>query len=573
MRYFLLFHVVGLVLLAGLSGCSENKFSDTVFVNGAIYTVNSDQPWAEALATKGGVIEYVGPQNGVQDRIGPNTQVINLEGKMLLPGFHDTHLHPFAGINDFACNLSESENSQDILNTLLVCIKNGDGKMGDWLYGYGWKNELFPEGVKPHRSMLDALSYDGPILLQDQYGHSVWMNSKGLEYAGIDKLTRDPIGGVILRDANGSPTGLLRDTAQDTARDAMMANWSRLESVIYGVKGLKSGLDRISANGITSFVDALVLPDSGMHYIYYLLDSVGMLNARAQLSLWAYPNVSDDDMQLSRFKEMYDNHPDSRLRVNQIKFYVDGILGSRTAKLQQHYTGEPDNFGINYFTQDRLASFATELEPYGYQMHIHAIGDAGVHEALNALEAVRNKNGDLGRRHHLVHLEVINELDIPRFSELGVLPNTQMSYGLPSSEEDVERSYPYNNPYSRKLTPVKSFLDVDATLVLSSDWSGGRLSPLWGIQTAMTRANPDDDEQYIFEEDEIISLAEAIKAYTLNAAFLMHQEKRTGSLEPGKLADMVVLDRNLFEVPVQQIHQVSVLATYLDGELIFGQLN
>ncbi|MEM1433208.1 MAG: amidohydrolase [Pseudomonadota bacterium] len=519
------------------------------------------------MAIRDGHITHVGSTEEISQLAGPRTDVVNLDGKMLLPGFHDTHIHPIAAITESMCDVS-GKGRHNLVRALSVCFEEEIGIRGDWLVGYGWKDKDFDGESFPDRRMLDALDFDGPIVLQDQYGHSAWANSEALSRAGIDASTSDPIGGRILRDANGEPTGILRDVAQDLVQDQAALEAPLLESIWRAFSALREGIALINANGITSFVDAMVFPD--MIGLYDLLEMTGGLTARAQLSLWAYPNHLDDE-QITRLREQYRNEPDARLKINQIKMYIDGILQSRTAKLTSPYVGTTGEFGLNYFTGDRVSRYITELAPHGFQFHLHAIGDAAVHEALNAVESTAHTTGNLDRRHHMVHLEAVRERDIPRFAELGVLPNPQMSYGMPQSPAASVHLLAISNLRGLRITPLQSYLDHGSRLVLSSDWSAGTLSPLIGLQAAVTRRHigATSPEEYTLEARERISMADAIRAYTANAAYLMHQEDKTGTIEVGKLADLVVLDQNLFEISPYDIHKTRVLLTMVGGKIVY----
>ncbi|MEM1112114.1 MAG: amidohydrolase [Pseudomonadota bacterium] len=561
--------VVSALFLCAIAGCGDSDSPDTVFINGAVYTLDPEREWAEAVAVTDGHISKVGTSAEVSALVSRGTEVIDLDGKMLLPGFHDTHIHPIAAITDAMCDVA-GQGAANVLKALAACRDEGIGVQGEWLVGYGWKDKDFSGETLPDRFTLDALDFDGPIVLQDQYGHSSWANSEALRRARVTVDTADPIGGRILRDGEGQPTGILRDTAQDLVQDQAAREAPILQSIWQATTALDGGVALLNAHGITSYVDAMVFPE--MVDLYQLLVLAGRLTARVQLSLWAYPN-DDDEAQISRLLGQYSNEPGAMLKINQVKMYIDGILQSQTARLSSPYLGAPHEYGLNYFTEDRVTRYIRELSPEGFQFHLHAIGDAAVHEALNAVERATEETGDLDRRHHMVHLEAVQERDLPRFATLGVLPNPQMSYGMPDSPARSVHLQAISNFMGLRITPLQSHLDNGAKLVLSSDWSAGTLSPLIGIQAAVTRQHIDADsaEDYVSEPEERISLADAIRAYTLNAAYLMHQEELTGSIEEGKLADLVVLSENLFEISPYAIHEVRVLATLLEGDIVYQQ--
>jgi hypothetical protein len=386
----------------------------------------------------------------------------------------------------------------------------------------------------------------------EETSHSYWLNSKGLALAGIDADSPDPVGGVIMRDEDGRPTGLVLDNAGDLALDQALPPSRVLEEVYY--QAVLAGQDELAKNGITSVADARVFWRRGHLQAWQKAAQRDELKARTSLGLWAYPSL-DDAEQLAELKALYQpGSADDLLRVNQIKFYVDGIIHNTTARLQQPYAESlpgVDRKGLYYFGPERLQRYVSELSDAGFDMHVHAIGDQAVNDALNAIQA----GGGQGR-HRLTHVELVNKADLPRFKLLNVTADFQPSrYFAPPFLRDNE---PLIGQRSYQLLPLGQLHDAGARVTLSSDWDVNPLSPLGIMQNALSLG-----------ERSLPSLETAVRAYTLDAAYSLRQEQDTGSLEVGKQADLVVLDRDIFQLPVKQLGKTKVLWTLLGGEEVY----
>lgn len=553
-------HAIALLFsLLTLGGCQTTTTSNATLVltNGAIYTVNPEQPWAEAVVIKNSKIAYIGNQDGAKKYLDDDSQVIDLKGKLVLPGIHDTHLHPLeAGSDRVSCILDTDLGITDNLNIVADCARNHPGS--DWLLGWGHSLESLLETESSPVALLDAVESERPIAIMEFTSHSVWVNSKALELAGIDAQTPPPTGGAILKDTNGEPNGILLDAAGDLVFELALAPTPALKRANY--EGLLYGLEQVAKNGITSIVDARVYWQRGYLDAWYKAQAEGTLTARTVLSLWAYPDM-EDSAQLAKLKSMYSNDPESMLRVNQIKLYSDGILHNATAALHDPYLdyfAEVGAYGLNYFNAQRLAHYTAELEKTGFNMHIHAIGDRGVTEALDAIAFAQNQNGKLGR-HRITHVEMVQEADKPRFAELDVIADFQLAGDFTKPEHHGDMA-PLIGQRAYSMLPVRDLYNSGATITLSSDWDVSSLSPFVGMQNALTRG-----------DQSLPDLAAVIEAYTLNGAYVMGQEDKTGSLEPGKYGDMIVLDRNIFTIPKEQISKTQVEMTIVGGEIVYQQ--
>ena len=538
-------------LLAG--GLAVSVQADSRLLhNGKIYTVNDQQPWASAmLIDEQGRIVAIGDDDDVAEYVDDQTETLDLEGRLVLPGFQDTHGHVLDASSEAqgGCELSPEDEVPQWLSALKACAADAEG---EWLLGSGFAlHALLAAGQSP-RELLDGIISDRPVAIMEETSHSYWLNSKALQLAGIDDDMADPAGGVILRDAAGKATGVVLDNAGDLALDQALPPSKALEEIYY--QAVLAGQEELAQNGITSVADARVFWRRGHMQAWQRAAQNDELTARTSLGLWAYPTL-DDDEQLAELKAMYDEgSEDSLLRVTQIKFYVDGIIHNTTARLQKPYqqslAGVEPN-GLYYFSPERLERYSRELARTGFDMHIHAIGDQAVSDALDAIDATDGQG-----RHRITHVELVDNDDIPRFKQLNVIADFQPSpYFTPSFLKD---NVPTIGARAYKMLPMRELYDAGARVTLSSDWDVNPLSPLGIMQNALSLG-----------ERSLPSLEAAVKAYTLDAAYTLRQEQDTGSLEVGKQADLVVLDKNIFDLPVSQIAKARVLWTLLGGEEVY----
>ncbi|MCF6439151.1 amidohydrolase [Pseudoalteromonas luteoviolacea] len=533
---------------------TQQDKSTMVFVNGDIYTVNEDKPWAQAVAIKDNKIIFVGTTEQVQQHIGENTQVIDLKGKMMMPGFHDVHMHPLeSGSDATQFTIPESESTDTYID--LVADAAFQNPNAQWLIGYGHSIGTLLEMQDSPIDVLDEAVPDRPVIIMEQTSHSMWLNNKAMELAGIHRNSLDPIGGVIGKDEQGNLDGILYDNAGNQVMELAMRSLTNTQQNDY-LGLIEYTMPALNKAGITSISDARTYWQRGHLETWLKIANEDKLTLRAHLGLWAYPQMNDA-AQLSKLKSLYQADPNSLLKVNQVKFYVDGILVNTTAAMHEPYHQNwlelDGNNGLNYFTQARLEKYIKALEPTGFDFNIHAIGDRGIHEALNAIE-----NASSGQsRHRLTHLEVVDPADYARFAKLGVIADAQVAGDFTDPGHWPENIPLLGVERSQDLVPIKSLVENNATLTLSSDWNVSPFNPFIGISNAISRT------------PQAITLAQALEAYTLNSAYAMQQDHLVGSIEVGKLADLVVLDNNLFESTVKEIANTQVTMTLLDGEIVY----
>lgn len=557
-----------LVIVGAAAACSDPEptpptvpaeAADLVLINGGIYTVNAKQPWAQGMAVRDDTIIAVGGNEDVEPLIAETTRVVDLAGKMALPGFHDAHVHPTMGGQALlGCNLADVFSVEEILATVRGCVEEGGE---GWLEGHAFDLSLFGQNG-PDKALLDEISTARPIVLWASDGHNAWANSLALELAGITAESEDPQLGVIERRPDGTPAGTLRETAQEIVRDAMPPPTDASNR-----RALEAGIRHLNAFGVTSWVDAWV--GEGDYRSYHAIDRDGGLSARVRTSLtyesgFAYHTGEEFERVLAG-REAYES---DRLNHDSIKLFLDGVLEGETAALLEPYTGLHHR-GELILDPESLNAAVTRFDEMGMQVHMHAIGDRAVRAGLDAVEAARRANGERDNRHHISHLQLVHVDDIERFGELNTAANFQALWALPDrwimelnlpvlGEERVQGMY-----------PIGGVARAGGRIVGGSDWNVSSANPLEAIEVALRRQDPETPDGPVLNENQRVDLQTMIEAYTINGAWLMHQEQLTGSIEPGKRADLVILDRNLFEIPVSEINEARVLATLLDGEYIF----
>lgn len=529
--------------------------NEVVFFNGKIYTVDEEIPWADAIYVQNGIIRYVGTSEGAQNSAPEGATMIDMEGAFMMPGIHDVHLHPLeAATDNFHFIVDDSvEDPEDYWYDIQDAVDANPGN--DWLLGWGHWIDVPLAATRSPKAIIDDVTSDRPIAIMEQTSHSVWCNSKALELMGITNDTPNPPGGIIMRDANGEANGLLIDNAGNLLLDLALAPTpEKAENDYNGL--VQNALPQLAKYGITSICDARTYWKSNHHTTWQRIADENKLTVRVNLGLWAYPS-EEDASQIQQLKNLYQNNAGSLLKINQIKLYADGIIHNTTAAMQEDYHidyfGLPTNNGLNYFTEQRIAAYLSALEGIGFDFHIHTIGNRGVKEALNAIE----QSGTSAGRHRLTHVEYITPEDFDRFAQLNITADAQVAGDFTQPANWHENDYLIGAPLNQNNIPLKSLHDAGARVTLSSDWDVSALNPFIGIQNAVTRAPQN------------LSLEEAIKAYTINAAYVMRQENTVGSIEVGKEADLIILDRNIFEIPATAINQAVVVQTFLKGRLVF----
>jgi len=556
--------VFNLVLGCGPQEEFEVSRADVVFTDGRIYTLDSDQPWAEAVAVAGSRISFVGTSREAQRHIGPETTVVDLRGRMMLPAFQDSHVHPIlAGVAQFECDL---ENETDLAG-YRSAISSFAAAHPDaaWIVGRGWSMSVFGPGGRASRELLDDWVADRPVYLESIDGHTAWVNSKALEIAGVDRNTPDPAGGVVDRvPGSGEPVGSLQERAKllVEAHVPPVPEERRLE-------GLRSAIRKLLSVGIVSIQDAKV--DRPYLETYASLDRSGELRLRVVAALlWDGSQEADQIDDLLALRSEYSNL--ELVRPTTAKIFLDGVMENYMAAMLEPYRVASATRGHLRVETDRLNRIVTRLDAEGFQVHFHAIGDAAVRQALDAIEHALEVNGQRGNRHIIAHLQMIHPTDLGRFGELGVAASLQPFWAY-AEEYVTELTIPFIGlERARWMYPIGSVHEAGGLLAFGSDWPVSTPNPFVQIETAITRQSPLGEPTEPLSPAERIDLETALAAFTINGAFVNHQEDQTGSIEVGKLADLIVIDRNLFEIAPEEISETSVLVTLLGGQLVHGDL-
>ena len=538
--------------------------ADLVLKSGAIYTVDGARSWAQAVAIRAGRIVYVGTDRGVTAYVTPATRVVDLKGRMVLPSFQDAHIHPIsAGIQANSCTLDGLKTAVEYVAAIKKCADVHP--KAAWITGGGWWISAFGPGGRARRELIDAVVPDRPVFLSSVDGHTSWANTKALELAKITNQTPDPPDGRIDRDPKtGVAIGSLQEGAADLVSAVVPTPTAEEEEA-----GLRFAIKLLNGYGITAIQDAAVYEKDLK--AYRALDSRGELTLRVVAAIWW--ERSQGIEQIDKIKRLRDEYSSGRIDAHTVKIMQDGVMENYTAVLLKPYLRKPGNVrGIPMVEPDRLKDAVTRLDAAGFQVHFHAIGDGAVRQALDAIEQARHVNGDLGHRHHIAHLELVDPADVPRFRELGVIANFQPLWAF-ADEYITHLTIPFLGPErSSRLYPIGTLYRSGAIVAFGSDWSVSSPNPLEEIQVAITRMGPAGETSAAFLPGEKINLPEALAAFTINAAYTNRLEKTTGSIEPGKNADLIVLERNLFDVAPTQIGKTRVLVTLFEGRAVYGDL-
>lgn len=551
--------LAGVLLSASCRGGRPAGPAELILTNGVVYTMDPARPRATAVAVAEGKILYIGEDRGALRLRAEAATVVDLGGKMVLPAFQDSHIHLVTGgIELGLCDLNGLRTKEEVFEKIRAyAAANPDLS---WITGGGWDLPVFPQ-ANPRKEDLDALVPDRPAVLSSADGHSAWANSRALALAGVAKDTVDPAGGRIERDpGTGEPAGTLRESAAGLVEKHV----PELGPDEY-TKGLKAGLQLANRFGIASIIEA----SAGERILdaYAAMDRSGELSVRVLASL--HVDTAKGASEVERLAGLRQAYRGARLKSTAAKIFIDGVMEPHTAALLEPYTDRPGDRGTPLLEPEAYNALTAALDAAGFQIHVHAIGDRAVRMTLDAFEAAGRANGFRDLRHHIAHLELIDPADIPRFKRLGVTANFQALWAY-ADPYITDLTIPILGPArSRWLYPIGSVAKTGAVIAGGSDWSVSSMNPLEAIQVAMTRRGPDDPPGEAWIPEERVDLETMLRAYTTNGAWLSHDEKTRGSLEPGKAADLIVLDRDLYKVPAREIARAKVLLTLLEGRPVF----
>ncbi|GAA2836181.1 amidohydrolase [Kitasatospora sp. CM 4170] len=538
--------------------------ADLVFTHGPVHTGDPARTRATALAVTGERITAVG-HDEVRELIGPGTEVVDLTGKLLIPGFQDAHIHAVYGGTELAtCDLTGTVGVDDYLDRVRAYA--GANPDQAWITGSGWSMESF-EGGLPTRQLLDSVVPDRPVYLTNRDHHGAWANTRALELAGLTKDTPDPADGRIEREADGSPSGVLQEGAT-----ALVARLVPPTTAADRLSGLLRAQRLLHSLGITGWQDALLgvfngQPDPSDAYL--AAARAGTLTARVTGALWWERDRGAEQIPelVARRTEL--SH--GRFRAGSVKIMQDGIAENFTAAMTSPYLDgcgcATGNSGLSFVDPAALREHVTALDALDFQVHFHALGDRAVREALDAVEAARAANGRRATRHHLAHLQVVHPQDVARFARIGAIANIQPLWAAHEPQMD-ELTIPFLGPERAAWQyPFGDLLRAGATLAAGSDWPVSSPDPLAGLHVAVNRMEPEATDRRVFLPEQRLDLVSALAAYTAGSAHVNGHDD-AGSLRTGHLADLVVLDRDILTAPAEEIAEARVLRTYVGGQLV-----
>ena len=532
-----------------------------IVTHARIYTVDRLHPWAEALAISGGKLAAVGSDQQIAPYRGPATRVLDAGGRLVLPGITDAHTHFVAG----SLSLSQVDlHGTNSLEEIQARIREFAGKHPEkpWILGRGWLYSAFGAEALPHREALDAAVPDRPALLGAYDGHTYWANSKALALAGITRQTPDPPNGMIVRDPRtGEPTGALKESATQLVR-RVVPQPSREETLAAIRQGIAHA-NRLGVVGLHSLRGDFEQLD--------LLDEIrreGGLSVRMYVAFFAAPpeltpaNLETAEQARRRFDDEW-------LSANLVKFVLDGVVEAHTAAMLAPYSDDPGVTGKMFWEQAKYRAAVAELDRRGFLITTHAIGDAAIRLALDAYQAANSANGTKDSRMRIEHIEAVSAPDVPRFGALGVIASMQPLHAYPDDNG--------LNVWARNTGPERatrafawhSIASAGGRLAYGSDWPVVTINPWEGMQTAVTRETVDGTPKGGWVPGERVTIEQAVEAYTMGAAYAGRREKTQGSLEAGKLADLIIVSQDIFKADPRAIGKTEVLVTMVAGKVVY----
>jgi predicted amidohydrolase YtcJ len=545
------------------------NLADVIFTGGQIFTGAGRPVTGHAVLVADGRIFDVVPQGAAQNHRGPATEVIDLAGALLSPGFQDAHIHPVGGgVELLQCSLADSADAAETLKRVAAyAADHPDG----WILGGGWSMDHFPGGA-PTRGLLDAVVGDRPVLVASRDHHSVWASTAAIRLAGIDADTPDPVDGRIEREADGFPAGTFHEGAGDLF-DGVKPEID--DELAYA--GLLRAQAELLKLGVTGWQDAMIgtvatMPPNLPAYRRALEEDTLIAHVRGA-QWWVRDTGAEQIAGMVERRDEFERLGDDRFTLGTVKIMVDGVAENFTAAMKSPYLDahghETDNAGLSFIDPARLREYVTELDRLGFQVHFHALGDRAVQEALDAVQAAREANGPGDGRHHLAHLQVVSEDDAARFADLGAIANLQALWACHETQLD-ELTLPFlRDGLEARQYPFGDLHRAGARLAAGSDWPVSSADPLAAIHIAVNRVSPGSADAPLGGAQQRLDLATAFAAYTSGSAYVNHRDHDTGTIAPGYRADLVVIEPNPFALPADRIHESTVASTWVGGVPVY----
>jgi len=525
---------------------------DMVLYNGFIYSMDPSFPLAQAIALSGPRIAALGMNDEIRALLSASGKAVDLKGRTVLPAFTDSHVHfMLFSLNQQRVDLTGARSKAEALGR--VRERAAITPPGEWILGGGWDRNLWDDTRFPTREDLDSASAHHPVALDSKDVHSVWLNSLALQQAGITAETPDPPGGQILRDTQGQPSGILREAAQ-----ALVNRLRGNPSAAVCRAAARAGICHAHRAGVTGFHDC---EDEQAFATFQELEAAGELDCRVLM------HIAAGNLNAAIQMGVRSGFGNERLRIGGLKLFVDGALGSRSAFMLEPFSGEPENRGIQVIERAALEDMVRRASVAGISSAIHAIGDAANRQALDVLEAVRAQEPNRHLRHRIEHAQLVNLADIARFAALDVIASMQPQHA--TADIDLVEAY-WSGERIAGAYAWRKLVDTGARLALGSDCPVEALNPLAGIHAAVTRRRADGYPGPAgWRPEECLTVEQAVRGYTMGAAYASGEEHLKGSLAPGKLADLVVLSQDIFNIPPMEIAETRIEATYFDGRAVY----
>lgn len=531
------------------------QIADIVLSSDAVFTGLDDKPKPGAIAIIENRIIAIGTLEEMKPLIGDKTKVYCFENQLIMPGFHDFHVHAmFGGLSLECANLFEARSEKEAVEILQRYVESKSSE--EWIIGFMWDSSYWENKALPSRTSLDQVFPDRPVILFHAEGHYTWVNTKALKMANITGETNNPPNGLIEKGDDGEPTGILIEDASSLVTKYAYDFTKEKKAEIF-----KRFLNEAVRFGVTSVCNLFGTETLNKLDDFELIKEFEEAEALT-LRMHLYPALDGD---LEKALKLRGKYHSEKLRVSGLKQFIDGVVTSRTAYMLEPYTDQPETRGMPAHSPDEIKEWVIEADKQGFSIRFHAIGDAAIRLALDAYEDARKKNGERDSRHAIEHIEVINTKDISRFASLDVIGSMQPNHLALSERETYTERIGYER--EKYVFAINTLKNTGVTLALGTDFPIDSLNPLQQIYRVITRIDSGGED--VWNANECITLAEALKAYTYGSAYGTYRDHELGTLETGKLADIVVLDRNLFDISPNEIIETKVQLTITDGQIVY----